>query len=257
MNQDVLHAIQALRHEGRKGLAMLLDPDKVETDMLPAQLAQAEAAGVDFFLLGGSLVTQGSVQEAAPLIKRYTNKPVVLFPGSIYQLSPEADAVLFLSLISGRNADLLIGKHVEAAPLIRDMNLEAIPTGYMLIHSGVPTTASYMSNTFPIPHNKPDIAACTALAGQYLGLQLIYMDGGSGAQHTISPEMIHAVRQTTDLPIIIGGGVRKAEDAMKIWNAGADLVVVGNALENDPSGILMQDLAKARKDLNREPVDLD
>lgn len=246
MNQEVLEAIIALRREGRKGLAMLLDPDKVDEASLPAQLAQAESAGVDFFLLGGSLLTHGSVQYAAPLIKAHTSRPVVLFPGSVYQLSPEADAVLFLSLISGRNPDLLIGKHVEAAPLVRDMGLEVIPTGYMLIESGAPTTASYISNTFPIPHDKPDVAACTALAGQYLGLKLIYMDGGSGARRTVSSEMVAAVKRTTDLPIIVGGGVRKPEDATVLWKAGADLIVVGNALEEDPSGSLLQALASVK-----------
>ena len=225
---------------------MLLDPDHIDPSALPGQLAMAEAAGVDMFLLGGSLVTQGSVQKAAPLIKQYTNKPVVLFPGSIYQLAPEADALLFLSLISGRNPDLLIGKHVEAAPMVRDMGLEVIPTGYMLIDSGAPTTASYISNTIPIPHNKPDVAACTALAGMYLGLKLIYMEGGSGAQRMISPEMIAAVRATIDLPIVIGGGVRSPEDAVALWDAGADIVVVGNALEKDPEGELLMGLGKAK-----------
>ena len=246
MNQAVLETMRALRRKDHKGLAMLLDPDKVREDTLPGQLAQAEAAGVDVFLLGGSLVTHGSVEEAAPLIKAHSTKPVVLFPGSIYQLSPAADALLFLSLISGRNPDLLIGKHVEAAPRVRKMGLEVIPTGYMLVESGAPTTASYISNTFPIPWDKPDVAACTALAGQFLGLQLLYLDGGSGARRTVSEEMIGAVRQATDLPIIVGGGVRAPEDATRLWEAGADLVVVGNALENDPSGSLLHGLAQAK-----------
>jgi phosphoglycerol geranylgeranyltransferase len=246
MKQAVLQAIQSIRQEGRKGLAMLLDPDHIDPMVLPDQLAVAEHAGVDIFLLGGSLLTQGSVQAAAPLIKQHTNKPVVLFPGSVYQLTPEADALLFLSLISGRNPDLLIGKHVEAAPMVREMGLEVIPTGYMLIDSGRSTTASYISNTIPIPHDKPDVAACTALAGMFLGLKLIYMDGGSGAQRMVSPEMIAAVRATVDLPIVIGGGVRSAEDAASLWKAGADIVVVGNALEKDPEGELLMGLGNAK-----------
>ncbi|MEZ4687882.1 MAG: geranylgeranylglyceryl/heptaprenylglyceryl phosphate synthase [Bacteroidia bacterium] len=246
MKKAVLDIIYAIRQEGRKGLAMLLDPDHVDPADLPGQFSMAEEAGVDLFLLGGSLLTQGSVQKAAPLIKQYTSKPVVLFPGSVYQLAPEADALLFLSLISGRNPELLIGKHVEAAPLVREMNLEVIPTGYMLIDSGAATTASYISNTIPIPHNKPDVAACTALAGMFLGLKLIYMDGGSGAKRMISPEMIAAVRATVDLPIIIGGGVRSPEDAALLWEAGADIVVVGNALEKDPEGALLMGLGKAK-----------
>ena len=178
MNHAVLESIVKMRQQGQKGLAMLLDPDHIDAEHTPQQIALASYEGVDCFLLGGSLVTQGSVQAAAPLIKTHTDKPVVLFPGSVYQLTPEADALLFLSLISGRNPDLLIGKHVEAAPLVRSMGLEVIPTGYMLIDSGAPTTASYISGTFPIPHDKADVAACTALAGAYLGLKLIYMDGG-------------------------------------------------------------------------------
>lgn len=249
MNQAVMEVIRRLRARGQKGLAVLLDPDHISEEEIGAQIRKADAAGVDMFLLGGSLLTSGSVQSTAPLIKAQTQKPLVLFPGSTYQLSEAADAVLFLSLISGRNPDLLIGKHVEAAPVIKEMGLEVIPTGYMLIESGAPTTASYISNTFPIPWDKPDIAACTALAGQFLGLQCIYMDGGSGARRTISSRMIMAVRHHVNVPIIVGGGVRSAGDAHKLWEAGADIVVVGNALEADPSGDLLRSLTEAKNNL--------
>src|SRR5690606_8334110 len=173
------------------------------------------------------------------LVRRWSDRPVVLFPGSPAQLSRHADAVLFLSLISGRNPELLIGHHVTAAPTMKALGLEAIPTGYMLIDGGKPTTVSYVSQTVPIPHDKPGIAAATAMAGEMLGLRTIYMDTGSGASRTVSPEMIATVRGAVDLPIIIGGGIRDAATARTLTAAGADVLVVGTAFEEDPERIFM------------------
>ena len=161
----------------------------------------------------------------------------MLFPGSPAQLSKHADAVLLLSLISGRNPELLIGHHVTAAPTLKAMGIETIPTGYMLVDGGKPTTVSYVSQTLPIPRDKPGIAACTALAGEMLGLRTIYMDTGSGAEFTVSPEMIAAVRNSVDLPIIIGGGIRDAKTARALCTAGADVLVIGTAFEEDPERI--------------------
>ncbi len=160
---------------------------------------------------------------------------MVLFPGSNLQINEAADAILFLSLISGRNPDLLIGQHVIAAPLIKKYGLEVIPTGYLLINSGNDTTVSYMSNTQPIPYDKPDIAACTAIAGEMLGLEIIYMDAGSGAAQPISTDMISKVRKSIDTPLIIGGGINTAKKAETILKAGADMIVVGNGIEENPS----------------------
>ena len=168
---------------------------------------------------------------------------MVLFPGSPAQLSQHADAVLFLSLISGRNPELLIGHHVTAAPTVKALGLEAIPTGYMLVDGGKPTTVSYVSQTAPIPYDKPGIAACTALAGELLGLRTIYMDTGSGALRTVSPAMIAAVRQAVDLPIIIGGGIRDVETARRLCDAGADVLVLGTAFEQDPELIFAMSAA--------------
>ncbi|MCS7073340.1 MAG: geranylgeranylglyceryl/heptaprenylglyceryl phosphate synthase, partial [Bacteroidia bacterium] len=210
-------------------MAVLLDPDKIDQATLPDKLHLAEMAGVSIFLVGGSLLVEGSMRESVRLIKTITQKPVILFPGHAIQIAPEADAILFLSLISGRNPELLIGQHVIAAPLLRRSSLEVIPTGYLLIDGGSPTAATYISNTLPIPADKPEIAACTAMAGELLGLQCMYLDAGSGARNSIRSEMIQAVRQAVQTPIFVGGGIRTPDEAARLFQAGADVVVIGNA----------------------------
>jgi putative glycerol-1-phosphate prenyltransferase len=194
-------------------------------------------AKADLIFVGGSLLTSATFDRCVALVKQWSDRPVVLFPGSPAQLSRHADAVLFLSLISGRNPELLIGHHVTAAPTIRALGIEAIPTGYMLIDGGRPTTVSYVSQTLPIPQDKPGIAAATAIAGELLGLRTVYMDTGSGAIRTVSPEMTAAVRKSVDLPIIIGGGIRDAATARALADAGADVLVVGTVFEEDPEQI--------------------
>jgi putative glycerol-1-phosphate prenyltransferase len=171
-------------------------------------------------------------------IKESCDIPMILFPGNSFQLSYKADGILFLSLISGRNAELLIGKHVITAPYLKVSPLEILPTGYMLIDGGVPTTVSYMSNTLPIPANKDDVALCTALAGEMLGLKIMYMDAGSGAKKPISASMIEAVSSTINIPLIVGGGIRTPEKALETAKAGADIIVVGNAIEKNPNLII-------------------
>lgn len=194
-------------------------------------------AKADLIFVGGSLLTSTAFDRCVELVKQWSDRPIVLFPGSPSQLSEHADAVLFLSLISGRNPELLIGHHVTAAPTLKAMGIETIPTGYMLVDGGKPTTVSYVSQTLPIPRDKPGIAACTALAGEMLGLRAIYMDTGSGAEFTVSPEMIAAVRNSVHLPIIIGGGIRDAKTARALCDAGADVLVIGTAFEEDPERI--------------------
>ena len=179
-------------------------------------------------------ITDARFDECVQRVRELSDRPVVLFPGSPSQLSRHADAVLFLSLISGRNAELLIGHHVTAAPTIKALGLEAIPTGYMLVDGGRPTTVSYVSQTLPIPHDKPGIAAATALAGELLGLQTIYLDTGSGALRSVSPAMIAAVRGLVNIPLIVGGGIRDTATARGLCEAGADVLVVGTAFEQDP-----------------------
>ena len=229
----ILTAIDGARTSGRKSLAVLVDPDKVSRQQLKQLGAHASAGCVDYFLWGGSLVNEPQSAFYLKLLKGFTEVPVLLFPGSVYQLDAQADALLLLSLISGRNPELLIGHHVTVASRIKQMGIDTIPTGYLLIDGGKPTSVSYMSGTAPIPADKPAIAAATALAGEQLGLQMIYLDAGSGAQNAVSPQTIAAVRSEIDLPLIVGGGIRTPERADRALAAGADLIVIGNGLERD------------------------
>lgn len=238
----ILHQIQALKAQGKKGFAILVDPDKLSMDGLPALASKINAAGIDFVFVGGSLLLNGNIRQLVPALKQALDVPVILFPGNVLQITPGADAILFLSLISGRNPDLLIGNHVIAAPLLKQSGLEVLPTGYMLVDSGRATSVHYMSNTMPIPYDKPEIATCTAMAGALLGLKLLYMDGGSGAEKTISTEMISAVAGAVDIPLIVGGGIRSRRQAEAVLKAGADIIVVGNAFETDADSPLMQDI---------------
>lgn len=218
----------------KKQLAVLIDPDKQDTEQLINIAKIVSETGVDYLFVGGSLMTSDELFRSVRTLKENCEIPVVLFPGNTYQVARNADAMLFLSLISGRNPDMLIGMHVIAAPYIKLSGLKTIPTGYMLIDSGKPTSVTYMSNSQPIPHDKKDIAACTAMAGEMLGLQLIFMDAGSGAEKTVSEEMVSFVKQSVDVPVIIGGGIRTAEKLKSIFTAGADIAVVGNVFEDKP-----------------------
>ncbi|HQV52158.1 MAG TPA: geranylgeranylglyceryl/heptaprenylglyceryl phosphate synthase [Flavobacteriales bacterium] len=236
--ESVIQHIVSAKNTGRKLLAVLIDPDFGQDEArLERTVQNACMAKADLLFVGGSLLTSAAFNRCVELVKQWSDRPVVLFPGSPAQLSKHADAVLLLSLISGRNPELLIGHHVTAAPTLKAMGIETIPTGYMLVDGGKPTTVSYVSQTLPIPRDKPGIAACTALAGEMLGLRTIYMDTGSGAEFTVSPEMIAAVRNSVDLPIIIGGGIRDAKTARALCTAGADVLVIGTAFEEDPERI--------------------
>jgi len=220
---------------GKKLFSVLIDPDKPCIANLEEICSMAVTSKVDCFFIGGSLITHDTIDSCIKLLKKNTDIPVVIFPGNTMQVHKDADAILFLSLISGRNPEMLIGKHVIAAPYIKQYGLEVIPTGYMLIESGRPTTALYMSNTIPIPHDKDDIAVCTAMAGEMLGLKMIYMDAGSGALHHISLSMIEKVKKNISIPLIIGGGIKTAQLAKDIYAAGADMIVIGNAVEKNAS----------------------
>ena len=232
----------------KKKFAVLLDPDKMRLKQFEKTLQLAIDSNVDYFFIGGSLIVSDMLDQTLESIKKETDIPMILFPGNSFQLSYRADALLFLSLISGRNAELLIGKHVVVAPYLKLSPLEIMPTGYMLIDGGVPTTVTCMSNSSPTPANKPDTAASTSLAGQVLGLKLIFMDAGSGAQNPIHTDMIEAVSNTIDIPLIIGGGIKTPEKALENVNAGADLIVIGDIIEKEPS--LLPELADAIHSLN-------
>ncbi|MCX6304891.1 MAG: geranylgeranylglyceryl/heptaprenylglyceryl phosphate synthase [Bacteroidetes bacterium] len=219
---------------GKKKFAILIDPDKYSLESLSRVLKQGVNAGIDYFFLGGSLLMHDNQSQLIAHIKEATAIPVVLFPGNNMQLNHTADGILLLSLISGRNPDMLIGRHVISAPYLKASNLEVISTGYMLIESGRTTSVSYMSNTTPIPAHKSDIAACTAMAGEMLGMKLIYMDAGSGAINPVPLAMISKVKESIGLPLIIGGGITSPDLAKAAYSAGADLLVVGNGIEHDP-----------------------
>ncbi len=240
---NIYQQIIQKRQNGKKQFAILVYPDKC-TEANALRIAElASQHEVDYIFTGGSLLTNGNLQACIKTLKSKCTKPVILFPGNSLQIDGQADAILFLSLISGRNPELLIGKHVIAAPILKEKKIETISCGYMLIESGNTTTALYMSNTHPIPHVKNDIAACTALAGEMLGLKLIYLDAGSGARLPVSAAMIRAVRNETSVPLIVGGGIKTSEQAHTALQAGADLIVVGNAIEKDD--YLIAELAKA------------
>jgi phosphoglycerol geranylgeranyltransferase len=243
MGQGIYHSLTERKQQGKKSFAVLIDPDKVNTQDMHRLIGLSVEAGVDYFLVGGSLVISNYLDECVQLIKKNTTIPVILFPGSPSQVSVYADALLYLSLISGRNPELLIGQHVISAPVVKQSGLEIMSTGYMVIDGGAPTTVSYISNATPIPADKNEIAMCTAMAGEMLGMKLIYMDAGSGAKRAISEGMIQKVSQVITVPLIIGGGIIEPEKAYRNCKAGADVIVVGNAIEKDPS--LIREMAAA------------
>lgn len=229
--------------KSRKKLAVLIDPDKPSDAQILSIVEKAKAADVDFFFVGGSLLVTDSLDHCIKLIKANCDIPVLIFPGNSLQISKYCDGFLLLSLISGRNAEMLIGRHVIAAPYLKLYGNEIIPTGYMLIDSGKATSVSYMSDTTPIPHDKDDIAMCTALAGEMLGLKLIYLEAGSGALTPVSTSMISKVSQMIKIPLIVGGGIKTPEMAADAVKAGADVIVIGTAFEKEPE--LLQQFAKA------------
>jgi len=235
MSRDIYNTLSDRKQQQKKSFAVLIDPDNVDERSLEQTASLAVKAGVDFFFVGGSLVISGFLDEAVKRLKHLTDIPVVLFPGSPAQVSRYADALLYLSLISGRNADLLIGQHVVSAHAVKNSGLEIIPTGYMVIDGGSPTTVSYMSNAHPIPSDKDDVAVCTAMAGEMLGMKLIYMDAGSGARKPISESMIYKVVSSINVPLIVGGGITNPERAYLNCKSGADVIVIGNAIEKDSS----------------------
>lgn len=240
---DIYQSILNAQKNGKAQFAVLIDPDNIEASQLEKTVRMAVEARVDLFLVGGSLILNNQLELCLKVIRENSNIPSLLFPGNTFQLSNEADGILLLSLISGRNSELLVGKHVIAAPYLKNSSLEIIPTGYMLIDGGVPTSVSYMSNTMPIPADKEKIAQSTAMAGEMLGLKILYLEAGSGAKKPVSSRMIKKVRQSVGIPIIVGGGIRTAKAAREALSAGANIIVIGNAIEKDPE--LLREMSKA------------
>lgn len=238
MNSHLYQELLEAKSRQEKKFAILIDPDCNKIDNLEEIISVSKTSGVDYFFIGGSLIINNKLKEVITTIKENCDIPCILFPGNSFQLNDEADAILFLSLISGRNAELLIGQQIVTAPYLKKSNLEVISTGYILIDGGVETTVSYISNTRPIPRTKPEIAVSTAMAGELLGMKCIYMDAGSGALHSIPTSFINAVSSSIDIPLIVGGGIKTAEEALQKSQAGADVIVIGNAIEKNPSLIL-------------------
>ncbi|MBX0291928.1 geranylgeranylglyceryl/heptaprenylglyceryl phosphate synthase [Hymenobacter sp. HSC-4F20] len=245
-------ALSKRRTHGQKSLAVLLDPDNLDEAGCRRVLELSEQHTVEYFFVGGSLVMNSRQAALIRFIKSRSAVPVLLFPSHSLHLDNQADGILLLSLISGRNPDFLIGQHVIAAPLLRQSNLQILPTGYMLVDTGRQTTASYISGTTPLPHDKPGIAACTAMAGEQLGLRLMYLDGGSGALYPVSPAMIRAVRQAVDVPLLVGGGINTTEKAHAALAAGADVIVIGNQIEKSPD--FLADVAQVVRSFNNSRI---
>ena len=233
----IIDQFNSLIKDSKKGLAVLIDPDDIDQEGLIENLNLCLKHRVDFIFVGGSLVTTDNLHDVVTLAKSYTDIPCVLFPGNAIQIDASADGILFLSLISGRNPELLIGQHVVAAPVVKRSKLEVIPTGYMLVNSGKPTSASYISNSQPLPNDKPSLAASTALAGEMLGMRSIYLDAGSGADVPVSQRIIKAVKNVVNVPLLVGGGINDSMKARKALDAGADILVIGNGVQKNLSVI--------------------
>ena len=224
---------------------MLIDPDKLPESRLAAFAGRCEDAGTDAFFVGGSLLGPLDLDGYVRRLKAATTLPVVGFPGAVAQVVPSLDAVLYLSIVSGRNPEYLIGQHLQAAATIRRMHVEPISTAYMLVESGAMTTAQYISGSMPLPRRKPDVAAATALAAEMMGMRLLFTDAGSGAEHAVPEETIAAITETCAAPLVVGGGLRTAMDVSRRVASGASFVVVGTAIEHRGDAGYIADLAAA------------
>lgn len=243
MNTRIATAITEQVKNGRKAYWVLLDPDDFTVEDAAKIAVQAERAGADALLIGGSLLHSNHFDRFVASVKAAVAIPVILFPGDATQLSPHADALLYLSLVSGRNPTNLIGEHVKAAPVIRETGIEPVPTAYMLVESGNVSSVEFMSNTRPLPRNKPGIAVAHALAAQYMGMKLIYLEAGSGAEKSVPDAMIAQVKAHIELPLIVGGGIRDAATAKAKLAAGADIIVTGNVLRSEGGVSVMGEIA--------------
>lgn len=226
---SILDFLIQQKQKRKKGLAILIDPDQHNSSTTEIYNL-AKSCGIDLFLIGGSLLSNGVTQDVVNTLKSLGADKVVLFPGNEIQLVDNADAILFMSLISGRNPEYLIGKQVIAAPWIKKHKMESISTGYMLVESGKLTSALYISGTLPLPSDKPDIAAATAMAGELLGMKLIYLDAGSGAKNPVGAPIISAIKSNTNCLLFVGGGITNPDQARLAWDNGADYIVVGNGI---------------------------
>lgn len=232
MKSEYQHIISGIE-KGKTFLAVLIDPDKMAISNVPAFINKINHSSATHILVGGSEVNEGITDNLVQEIKKFTDLPIIIFPGDEMQLTAKADCLLFLSLLSGRNPEYLIGKHIEAVPKLNAMGIEVIPTGYILIENGKQTSVERVSNTKPIPRSKVKTIVNTAKAGEYLGMKFIYLEAGSGALHPIDAGIITSVKEQLNIPLIVGGGIRTKEALIDAYNAGADIVVIGTAIEEN------------------------
>mgnify|MGYP003608135431 CR=1 FL=1 len=230
---NIYNQILKSKINNQKLLAILLDPDKIDLNNAEVLIEKINQSPATHIFIGGSLVENNILDELIVKIKQNCNLPIVLFPGNPSQISDKADAILFLSLISGRNPDFLIDHQVKAAPILKKTQLEIISTGYILIESGTETAVERVSKTKPLDRNNPDLALATAQAGEMLGNKLIYLEAGSGAKQAVPLEMIKKVAQNIEIPLLVGGGIIDLQGIQEAYDSGADLVVIGTAFEND------------------------
>ena len=226
---NILQAIST----SQKLLAVLIDPDKFQLENTKRFIDKVNKSVATHIFVGGSEVEINQTEILVKELKKLTKLPIVLFPGDVTQITNEADAILFLSLISGRNPDYLIGKHVESVSMLNNTNLEVIPTGYMLIENGKETAVQRVTGTNPLSRDNVQLIVDTAKAGEFLGMKFIYLEAGSGATHPVIPEIISKVKTNTQIPLIVGGGIRTKQQLDEAYNSGADLVVIGTAFEDN------------------------
>lgn len=234
-----------VREQKGAGFLQLLDPDKLDKGNLIDIVNRAQEAGVDAFLFGSSLMTRDSFDESLAELKKVTKVPVIIFPGNLFQISGLADAILFISVLSSRNTDLIVGNHIHAAPLIKHHKLECISTAYLLVESGKLTTAHFLSDSLPIPRDKPEIAAAYSTTAEMFGMKMVYLEAGSGALANVPAEMVRAVAKSVSIPVIVGGGIRSPEIAGELVRAGASFIVTGNFFEQDGNSARLGDFAGA------------
>ena len=235
---NLINEINQRVSKREKMWAVLIDPDKTHINDIPELCDAINKSSCDYVLVGGSLMIKDVFELCIITLRKYLRRKIIIFPGNNLQISSEADAILLLSLISGRNPELLIGQHIQTSFQLKNSALEILSCGYLIIESDELTSVQYMSNTIPIPKNKTDIGAATALAGEQLGLKFMYIDAGSGANKPININMISAIKRTISTPLFVGGGISKQEDLEKAWQNGADIVVIGTAIEKDKQLLL-------------------
>ena len=240
MKETILNYLLSIKEEKGAGYIVLIDPDKNSEKKLEEKISKINNSGVDAIFVGGSLILDNNCERRVSVIKSLSELPVIFFPGGISQLNKYYDAMLFMSILSGRNPHYLIGEQVVAAPIVKDLGIEVIPTGYLIVDGGNNSSVQFMSGSNPIPIEKPDILVAHALAAQYLGKKLVYLESGSGAKKSIPNKLVNAVNSYIDVPIIVGGGIRSPESAYEKVQAGASFIVTGSVIENDSMALIKE-----------------